>query len=508
MGKITVENLASDPSAPSAGWVTLYAKTSNNHLFIIDENGLVTDLSANTSASVELPSLKSTAGTLSVGTVVYQVGVSSGTATYEAARSDSASTMQAMGVVSAASTDSTAGTVVHDGLVSGVDTSSFSTGDLLYVSSASAGAMVATRPATPNIVQPIAVVVTAAVSGTIRVLSWGAYDLPNVATAALDMGGFNLTNAGLIEAKANANAAFVITDADSAVDNKSWYWTTTGATMSIGATSDNFGTSSPWVTVTRSGTVPTAITFAVPITANSTLLVKNGTTVADTTAPLSLQSTGANGATTDIYVGNRSPEGNVTADGGRLYARVNGTSSDLLLKTTDSSNTGWKSLKSFPEYSFDASDLVTSNTADWAVNGNAPVAADTNNSALRVRLMDSATEEGFGRTIDIPSGATNMLVHITARAENTPGGSVVAKTRLYEREIPNSGAPTTWSSAIALDDISLGANENWVVTTTTKTLATWGLTAGSRHQLQFTRTSTGNTLSGDLAVLRVRITFS
>ncbi len=50
---------------------------------------------------------------------------------------------------------------------------------------------------------------------------------------------------------------------------------------------------------------------------------------------------GANGGTSKIYTGSRTPEGNVTADGGSLYIRDDGTSSDIYIKRSDSSNTGW-----------------------------------------------------------------------------------------------------------------------------------------------------------------------
>lgn len=147
-------------------------------------------------------------------------------------------------------------------------------------------------------------------------------------------------------------------------------------------------------------------------------------------------------------------------------------------------------------------------SADWAVNGLAPLADDTNDDGLSVRLFDDTTEEGVGLEIVVPLGATNMQLFTMARAETTPGGSVVAKLLFYEREIANGAAVTAWSSSIALTDVDLSTNEFFVEDETDKTLAAWGLTAGKTHQIQITRTSVSDTLSGDLAFKSLRREFT
>lgn len=53
---------------------------------------------------------------------------------------------------------------------------------------------------------------------------------------------------------------------------------------------------------------------------------------------------GTNSGTARIYVGSRTPEGNVTANGGSLYIRDDGTNSDLYLKRSDGGNTEWVDL--------------------------------------------------------------------------------------------------------------------------------------------------------------------
>lgn len=61
------------------------------------------------------------------------------------------------------------GYVVSLGKVRNVDTSAFTDGDVLYVSSSTAGALTASEPAAPRLKLPIAIVVKAAANGTISV---------------------------------------------------------------------------------------------------------------------------------------------------------------------------------------------------------------------------------------------------------------------------------------------------------------------------------------------------
>ncbi len=164
-----------------------------------------------------------------------------------------------------------------------------------------------------------------------------------------------------------------------------------------------------------------------------------------------------------------------------------------------------------PMFTIAADDMRSAINSDAAVNANAPAAADSNNASLTVRLHDDTVEEGsLTAPFMVPSGATNMLVTLVSRAETGAGGGpFTVKTLLYERAMPDNAAVTAWSSSIALDDISIPtSNELFQYDTTTKTLAAWGLTAGDVHQLQITRTATGDTLAGDWDLLEVILEFT
>lgn len=174
----------------------------------------------------------------------------------------------------------------------------------------------------------------------------------------------------------------------------------------------------------------------------------------------------------------------------------------------------WKSVTDtggaavLPVFYFRADDMVSSNTANWAINGNAPMAVDSNDSSLRVRLSDDTLVEGFGTgEIHIPATATNMQVFTTARADVTPGGAVTAKGDAYFREILDGGA---WNAVEELTDIDLGANENFVQDVTDQTIAAWGLTVDTTYELQIVRDSAdgGDDLSGFLAWKSIRVEFT
>lgn len=161
-----------------------------------------------------------------------------------------------------------------------------------------------------------------------------------------------------------------------------------------------------------------------------------------------------------------------------------------------------------PEFQFPADALWNPNSSDWAVNALAPLATDSNNAGLLVRLFDDTTEEGVGFSVYIPSGMTNMQLRFISRAETAPGGVRTVGLKLYERGIP--GAVDSWSGGTQLTDIDIPTSENWVEDTQTDTLSNWGLTAGRTHQFELTRVnpSAGTELSGDWVLLLLAVEFS
>lgn len=135
---------------------------------------------------VELTCFNNTGGTLSGGTVVYISGFNTANSLPEVTKADAdtASAMPAIGMVNSDGISTGAsGNVVVFGVITGIDTSSYSVADALYVST-TAGAVTATRPtgATDSI-QIIGEVEEVGTSGKIFIA--GAYRsnaLPNLTT--------------------------------------------------------------------------------------------------------------------------------------------------------------------------------------------------------------------------------------------------------------------------------------------------------------------------------------
>ncbi len=111
--------------------------------------------------AIDIAAVKATPGVIPGGSVVRLVGYSilEGVCKVELAKADSPSTMPAMGISLSGVTglsENTAGLIRVVGLLQGLDTSSFSEGDLLYVSDTVGGQLKNTRPQLASEVQPIA----------------------------------------------------------------------------------------------------------------------------------------------------------------------------------------------------------------------------------------------------------------------------------------------------------------------------------------------------------------
>ena len=100
-------------------------------LYTKDGSGNIIELSI--TDSIKEPVKNVSGGSLSVGTVVYQSGTAGNSAEVQAASNTSASTMPALGIITSTLADEGEGYVVLIGKINGVNTSSFSEGDTLYV---------------------------------------------------------------------------------------------------------------------------------------------------------------------------------------------------------------------------------------------------------------------------------------------------------------------------------------------------------------------------------------
>lgn len=130
-------------------------------------------------------------------------------------------------------------------------------------------------------------------------------------------------------------------------------------------------------------------------------------TGADTTRVLELATTGANAATTKLYVGSRDPVGVVTASPGEFYLRVDGNDSALYQHAgTGADNSSWESSVQTTRHSLDLYiDPVGGDDANDGLTSGAPVQSPERLDALmpalalshRVRVHCAAGTYSFAR---------------------------------------------------------------------------------------------------------------
>lgn len=158
---------------------------------------------------------------------------------------------------------------------------------------------------------------------------------------------------------------------------------------------------------------------------------------------------------------------------------------------------------------FAAAQLVSPVNADWKVNALAPMAIDSNNAALEVRLFDDTTEEGIGFQTLVPVGITKLVLELKSRAETAPGAARTVGSKLYNRAIPDNGAVGTWSVGTVLNDVDIPASEYFQYDVQEILLSTLGITAGEEVQFELTRVNPvgGTELVGDWALLCVQLRF-
>lgn len=239
----------------------------------------------------------------------------------------------------------------------------------------------------------------------------------------------------------------------------------------------------------------TPIIFTTNTTEKARVLAAGGFRITGTTAQAFLELD--NGVTAAVSIA------------GEARMRYNDTVKELQRSVNGGA---YVSLMVFPEFQLFADQLENPNSADWTVNALAPAEADDNNAGLTVRAFDDTAEEGVGFTIDIPSGATNMIVSLRGRARTAPGAARTVGIKLYNRGVPNNAAVQAWSAAKQFSDLDITTNEFFQYDTeATFSLASVTVTAGESTQFELTRDPTpvgGTNLVGDYLLHYLKISFS
>jgi len=182
--------------------------------------------------------------------------------------------------------------------------------------------------------------------------------------------------------------------------------------------------------------------------------------------------------------------------------------------THDHSNAaggGLIAVADFGPFQLYSDQLENPNTADWAVNALAPSEADDNNDGITVRAFDATAEEGVGFTLEIPEGATNMIIRVRGRARTGPAGARTIALKLYNRGLPADAAVQAWTAGTTLADIDLPiTTEFFQYDEETISLATLSLTAGELTQFELTRVdpAAGTELTVDYLLHEIQVEWS
>ena len=151
----------------------------------------------------------------------------------------------------------------------------------------------------------------------------------------------------------------------------------------------------------------------------------------------------------------------------------------------------------FSHKMFQADQMESPVSSNWAVNALAPLIPDASNTALSVRAFDDTTVEGIGFTMRVPTGATNIILGFLSRAASTPGGSVNVGLNLYKRAVPDNAVIPAWGSATALTNLAFTTNAYYQKDSQTIAISTLGLTVGVTYLFELCRNVPTDTLSGD-----------
>jgi hypothetical protein len=182
-------------SIPSAGDLEpgeIAVNLADKKLYSKTTGGTVIELAPNDDQLALTENCKNVSGgSLAIGTPVYQSGTAGNAMEVQKALSGTAASMPAVGLLSSTLADEAEGTIVLSGFLQGLNTSTFSEGDTLYVSAT--GTLTTTVPAgEANLIQNIGKVIKVhASNGSVMVTGAGRAN----ATPNLDDGNIFIGNA-------------------------------------------------------------------------------------------------------------------------------------------------------------------------------------------------------------------------------------------------------------------------------------------------------------------------
>lgn len=218
---------------------------TNGQAITTDGSGTLSfsDITVDEAPAVGLTVKNVSGGTLAIGTVVHPSPTASppsgNVIEVIAADNSAASTMPAIGVLKAALDDETEGTAIALGRVSGLNTSSYTAGDALYVGTS--GGFTTTKPTGTALIQKIGVVMKSdASNGTVEVFGANrTNDVPNIAENYIWLGNSSGVATATEHLLNNVKDVTTSSPTDGQVltwDNTNSYWKNADASGGSGGT--------------------------------------------------------------------------------------------------------------------------------------------------------------------------------------------------------------------------------------------------------------------------------
>lgn len=145
------------PSTPASGKMRLFAEDAGGVARLRAVHSTASNLAFFRDSVTRVRN--SSGVTISKGEVVYVTGSTGVFPTVAKAKADSDATMPAIGMMISDTVNNSFGTVQITGIVGGLDTSMYTEGDSLHVSTSTAGGLQVAEPTHPNLLQHIGIVI-------------------------------------------------------------------------------------------------------------------------------------------------------------------------------------------------------------------------------------------------------------------------------------------------------------------------------------------------------------
>lgn len=200
------------PSTPSATKTRVYSEAFNGFTRIrnLDSTGYISTINRD----IIFLTKNITGSTILKGKIVYVNGSDSvnGTVTIALAQANSSTTSPAFGLVVEDIANNAFGRVLSIGIATNLDTSAFTDGQRVYLSSTVAGGLTATKPSSPNIWQRIGVIIKAhATLGIIEIRPLATHGEESGTNTGFTLNTVALTDAPTITTDASLGNVFKVT---------------------------------------------------------------------------------------------------------------------------------------------------------------------------------------------------------------------------------------------------------------------------------------------------------